>query len=75
MYVYKLIHSRKIEYKDGEWICCTIGIGVYSSLENAQKTIEQYKNITGFKDYPDDFKIEKIEVDFDDYDFILRSSD
>ena len=38
-------------------------------MEKAEQTISHYKTITGFKDYPNDFVIEKIKLDFDDYDF------
>ena len=72
-YVYKLLHKRKIEKDiDGSWICDTIGIGIYSTREKAEETIERYKHITGFKDYPDDFVVEEVEIDFDDYDFKVR---
>lgn len=69
-YVYKLQHKRKIEPDGDDWVHDTITIGYFSTLKNAEQTIERYKNITGFQDYPDDFCLEKIEVDFDDYDFI-----
>ena len=42
-------------------------IGIYSTKENAEKTIEKYKrkNLPGFKDYPDSFNITKYEIDKD----------
>lgn len=60
---YMLIHSRKVDSKANS----TILIGFYSSYENALKVIERYKIIIGFRDYPDDFKIEEWEADIDDY--------
>jgi homoserine kinase type II len=38
-------------------------IGIYSSKENAERTIEKYKTISGFKDYPNDFYIDEYEID------------
>lgn len=39
-------------------------IGVFSSVEKANHTIEKYKTLEGFKDYPlDSFVIDEYEVD------------
>ncbi len=72
-YVYQLLHHHKVEKDtDGSWICDTKEIGIYSTRKKAEETIERYKSITGFKDYPDDFEINEVELDFDDYDFKVR---
>ena len=59
-YVFKLIHNRKVEEPD---IYNTFLIGFYSKRENAEKTIERFRLIDGFKDFPNDFYIEKERVD------------
>ncbi len=58
MIVYLLQHIRKVEVD----AISGIHIGVYTSLESANLTIDKYKNIEGFKDYPDDFVVEEYEV-------------
>lgn len=58
MNVYMLFHSRDI----GEDARATKIIGIYSSSKKADSTIAKYKNIAGFRDYPDDFYIHKFEV-------------
>ena len=74
-YVYQLLFKHKVEQDiDGRWIYSTIGIGIYSTKEKAKETIERYKHITGFQDYPNDFIINKVELDFDDYDFEVRKA-
>ncbi|NLD49904.1 MAG: hypothetical protein GX660_22405 [Clostridiaceae bacterium] len=67
-YVYKLEHKRKVETNDVDRFSTKL-IGFYSSRAKALSVIERYKSIEGFKDYPDDFIIEKCEVDFDDFIF------
>ncbi len=68
-YVYKLEHKRIIVNESVDVISCTKIIGFYSSREKVMSVIEKYKSIKGFKDYPNDFIIEKCEVDFDDFTF------
>lgn len=58
MTVYVLLHSREVE----EDVFCSIGIGIYTSMEIVHETIARYKNVTGFKDYPDDFVVDQYEV-------------
>jgi len=58
MHVYLLSHVRKLE---DDAIEPKI-IGIYSSLDVVNITIEKYKKIVGFKDYPDDFVVKKYEV-------------
>lgn len=56
--VYLLNHARRIEPN----VTDTKLIGIYSSMDVVKLTIKKYKNITGFKDYPDDFVVEEYEV-------------
>ena len=58
MKVYFLSHSREVELG----VKSSIHIGIYSSINIADVTIEKYKEITGFKDYPNDFIVEEYEV-------------
>ena len=69
-YVYKLEHSHISGYLGNEKLFDTKIIGYSSSRRKAEETMERYKDITGFKDYPDGFIIEKIEIDFNDFKFI-----
>ena len=64
-FVYMLSHSRAFN----EETRSTILIGIYSSIEKAEDTISRYKSIEGFCDYPNDFSIEEMEVDFDDFEW------
>jgi hypothetical protein len=38
-------------------------IGIFSSKEKAEKAIEEYKKISGFKNYPENFYIDQYELD------------
>ena len=58
MNVFLLSHSRRLKTDETD----SKIIGIYSSLTNVQKTIEEFKNIVGFKDYPNDFCIEEFEI-------------
>ena len=70
-FVYRLIHKRKVGIStDGEKVYSTICIGFFSSVKMAKTVIEDYKKILGFQDYPNDFILEKIELNYDDYEFI-----
>lgn len=69
-YVYKLEHSHISGSLGDEKLFDTKVIGYYSSRKKAEETMERYKYITGFKDYPDGFIIEKIEIDFNNFKFI-----
>lgn len=64
-HVYKLKHKRWVEdiYEN---VTSTIFIGFFSAPKKAKETIQKYKQFEGFKDYPDNFIIEEIELDFDD---------
>ena len=70
-YIYILKHKHKVA-TDGDDVFDTKLIGGFSSEIKALQTIEKYKSIEGFKDYPDGFIIEKIEIDYDDYEFEMR---
>ena len=65
--VYQLYHKRRV--MDDELVFTTVLIGFYSSQIKAEETIERYKKIQGFKDFPDDFITEEYEVDDDDIEF------
>ena len=67
-FVYKLTHKRGIEGQADD-VHSTKIIGFYSSEPKAMETISRYKNIRGFREYPDNFIIEKCQIDFDDFDF------
>lgn len=38
-------------------------IGIYSTQKRAELTMEKYKALPGFKDYPESFFIDKYEID------------
>ncbi len=61
MTVYVLQHS----YECGDELICeeTKFLGVFSTEQEAKKAMEYYKTLEGFRDYPDDFYIDKYEVD------------
>ncbi|EGL14922.1 MULTISPECIES: hypothetical protein [unclassified Paenibacillus] len=48
-----------------EWnqIESTKVIGIYSSKDKADAVIEKYKELPGFKEFPDDFYIDAYQVD------------
>lgn len=60
--VFLLTHSYEIDDEETVKI-----IGIYSSKEKAENTIEKYKNLPGFKDYPDSFCISEYEIDEDNW--------
>lgn len=63
---YILQHSYE-EGKEGEFDETKL-IGIYSSKENAEKTIDHYKTLPGFKDYPVScFHVDKYEIDKDQW--------
>ena len=51
MNVYLLSHTRKLD----DDALDIKNIGVYSSMDVVNMTISKYKDIAGFKDYPNDF--------------------
>ena len=68
-FAYKLEHKRTVEIDDktGEIISCTILLGFFSSEERCKEIIPQYLEQPGFKDYPNDFVIKRVEADVDDF--------
>ncbi|MBP3194837.1 MAG: hypothetical protein J6M05_04145 [Cardiobacteriaceae bacterium] len=58
--IYLLTHHRK--YEDGSGSDIKL-LGTYSSLEEIEKVLPHYRKQPGFCDYPDDFVIEKYELD------------
>lgn len=67
--VYKLTHERLVEIdpKTGERITNTKLLGFFSSEDKCHEAVDYYLTQMGFKDYPDDFIIEIVEADIDDY--------
>ena len=57
-YVYYLEHIHKIS-NDNESAKL---LGIFSTEENAKKAINKYKKLPGFKDFPDDFIIDKYQI-------------
>lgn len=56
--IYNISHAYTINtFLDDERI-----IGVFSDLRKVEKVIEQLKQQPGFKDYPDDFIIDTVEL-------------
>jgi homoserine kinase type II len=60
--VFLLQHTY--EYDDCEE---TKIIGIYSSRERAEKVVEKYKELPGFKHYPDCFFIDEYDIDEDNW--------
>lgn len=58
MKVYLLYHKHEVEPD----VADVKNIGLYSSVNIANATIEIYKDIQGFKDYPDGFCIKEFDV-------------
>jgi len=42
-------------------------IGVFSTKEKAEQIVKQYKKLPGFKDFPDNFYINKYELDVSEW--------
>ena len=66
-YIYSVSHSHLVDAAKN--VYDTKQIGYFSSRKKAEEIVEQYKHILGFKDYPDCFRIKKVELNYDDYDF------
>ncbi len=58
-HVYVLEHSYELENGYDE----TKFLGVFSSYEKAETAISEYKKLPGFCQYPNDFCIDKYEID------------
>jgi hypothetical protein len=63
MKVYLLMHARELE-DDAEEIKT---LGIYSSEETVEAAILRYRELPGFRDYPEDFFVSEFEVDEDDW--------
>lgn len=62
-YVYRLIHRKKVYFNpDFGWVCDDKGIGCFSTFSRADRAGKEYRKIIGFRDFPDNFMIEKIPV-------------
>lgn len=64
--IYKFIHKRKVE-KNGTGVYSTKLLGFFSSKKKCEEAKSTYLQQPGFKDYPEDFFIEEVEADCDDY--------
>lgn len=58
MNLYLLSHTRKVEVD----AVSSFIVGIYSSIDIVHKTIKEYQNIAGFKDYPNDFVVDKFKI-------------
>ena len=66
-YAYRLLHKHKIEYDGNDWICDSKLLGYFSSILYAKNAIKKYNSIIGFKDYPNDFVIQKEKIFYDGF--------
>lgn len=66
---YLIQHKRvvEIDVETGEKIHSTCLLGFFSSREKCEELISLYTQLEGFRDYPDDFIIEEVEADIDDF--------
>ena len=76
-HIFKFFHQRNVEHDEntGERISNTLFLGFFSSEEKCKELIPNYIKQPGFKDYPDDFIIEKEEADVDDFNDIAGNFD
>ncbi len=58
LYIYMLSHVRLVDNEVED----VKGLGTFDTKEKALKMIEEYKKLPGFKDYPQNFIIEKEEI-------------
>ena len=72
-YVYKLTHERTLEteLENDEKICDIKLLGFFTTDEDCKKMIPLYLKQPGFKVFPDDFVVEKVEADIDDFNEVL----
>lgn len=61
LFVYLLQHSYLIDDESDTYE--TKIIGIYSTEQKAMDVVESYKNKEGFKNYPQDFYIDKYKID------------
>lgn len=67
--VFLLLHKHVLEYdlETGEAICDTKLLGGFSSKEKCEDVIPYYLKQPGFKDWPDEFEIEEVYADMDEF--------
>ena len=65
MFVYLLQHSYLLDPETDVYETKTIGI--YSAQERAEAAVERLQKCEGFRDHPEDFFIDRYEVDEDNW--------
>lgn len=68
MKIYELVHMHRAEaLSDGRFHCGDIAIlGFFKSLDEVSTTIKFYKNIEGFRNYPNGFVVFEHEIEGDE---------
>lgn len=68
MKIYELVHMHRAEVlSDGRFHCGGIAIlGFFKSLDEVSTTIKFYKNIEGFRNYPNGFVVFEHEIEGDE---------
>lgn len=68
MKIYELVHMHRAEVlSDGRFHCGDIAIlGFFKSLDEVSTTIQFYKNIEGFRNYPNGFVVFEHEIEGDE---------
>ena len=68
MKIYELVHMHRAEVlSDGRFHCGDIAIlGFFKSLDEISTTIKFYKNIEGFRNYPNGFVVFEHEIEGDE---------
>ena len=68
MKIYELVHMHRAEVlSDGRFHCGDIAIlGFFKSLDEVSTTIKFYKNIEGFRNYPNGFVVFEHEIKGDE---------
>ena len=68
MKIYELVHMHRAEVlSDGRFHCGDIAIlGFFKSLDEVSTTIKFYKNIEGFRNYPNGFVVFEHEIEGDE---------
>lgn len=68
MKIYGLVHMHRAEVlSDGRFHCGDIAIlGFFKSLDEVSTTIKFYKNIEGFRNYPNGFVVFEHEIEGDE---------
>lgn len=74
-YIYMLIHEYVIDCYSNKSIYTSKMLGYFESYEKAKIAIKEYLALPGFKNYPNNFKIKKIEVDRIECNFQHRKLD